>query len=87
MAKSSDKSREKSVFTKITTKITEVKGGEKVLKCFKVLCGQSKIVSVLDIIPDLSKDDAEFVDNQCDWTTAEHWATWWMRPAHLKNAA
>ena len=35
-------------------------------------------------IPDLNKADAEFVDQQCDWTKAAHWAAWWMRPAHLQ---
>ena len=84
VAKSSDKPREKTVFSKIASKITEVKGGEKVLKCFKALCGEIKIVSVLDVIPELDKVDAEFVDKHCDWVAAKHWAAWWMRPAHLQ---
>ena len=84
VAKSSNKPREKTVFSKIASKITEVKGGEKVLKCFKALCGEIKIVSVLDVIPELDKIDAEFVDKHCDWVAAKHWAAWWMRPAHLQ---
>ena len=54
------------------------------MKCFKALCGQISLVWVLEIISNLSRDDAEFVDNHCDWTIAEHWASWWMRPTHLK---
>ena len=49
----------------------EVKGGENVMKCFKALCGQIKVTSLMEVIPDL---DAEFVNQQCDWTTAAHWA-------------
>ena len=73
VAKSPDKSREKLVFSKIASKVTVIKGGENVLKCFKALCGQTKVTSLLEVIPDLEKDDAEFVNQQCDWTTAAHW--------------
>ena len=84
IAKSPDKSIEKLVFSKIASKITEIKGGENVVKCFKALCGQIKVTSLLEVIPDLNKADAEYVNQQCDWTTAAHWAAWWMRPAHLQ---
>ena len=84
IAKSPDKSIEKLVFSKIASKITEIKGGENVVKCFKALCGQIKVTSLLEVIPDLNKADAEYVNRQCDWTTAAHWAAWWMRPAHLQ---
>ena len=64
------------MFSKNVSKVTEVKGGEAVLKCFKALCGEIKPVSVLDVIPDVKKVDAEFVDKQCNWTSAKHWASW-----------
>jgi hypothetical protein len=83
VANSQDNSREKLVFTRIASKVTEIKGGENVVKCFKALCGQIKVTSLLEVIPDLNKDDAEFVSQQCDWTKAAHWAAWWIRPAHL----
>ena len=62
IAKSSDKSIEKLVFSKIASKITEIKGGENVVKCFKALCGQIKVTSLLEVIPDLNKADAEYVN-------------------------
>ena len=54
------------------------------MKCFKALCGQIKVTSLLDLIPGLNESDAEFVDQKCDWTSAAHWAAWWMRSAHLQ---
>ena len=80
VAISYDKSREESIFTKLLQKLR----WWNVLKCFNALCGQISLVWVLEIISNLSRDDAELVDNHCDWTIAEHWASWWMRPTHLK---
>ena len=54
------------------------------MKCFKALCGQIKVTSLLDLISGLNESDAEFVDQKCDWTSAAHWAAWWMRSAHLQ---
>ena len=79
IASSPDKSRKKLVFTKIV-----YNRDENVVKCFKALCGQIKVISLLEVIPDLNKADAEFVDQQCDWTKAAHWTAWWMSPAHLQ---
>ena len=29
-------------------------------------------------------DDAKFIDENCDWTSAKYWAQWWTRSTHLK---
>ena len=63
IAKSSDKSIEKLVFSKnCFQKSLKLKGGENVVKCFKALCGQIKVTSLLEVIPDLNKADAEYVN-------------------------
>ena len=32
----------------------------------------------------LKDEDAKFVDKRCNWTSARHWASWWMRLPHLQ---
>ena len=70
--KSFDKSREKAVFSKIASKLLK----SREVRRFKAPCGEIKLVSVLEVILDLNKVDAEYVDRQCDWTSAKHWASW-----------
>ena len=56
-------SQEKSWYLeKMLQKSLMLKGGENVMKCFKVLCRQIKVTSLLDLIPGLNESDAEFVD-------------------------
>ena len=31
-----------------------------------------------------SVEDANFIDEECDWTSAKHWAQWWTSLTHLK---
>ena len=31
-----------------------------------------------------SIEDAVSIDDNCDWSSAKHWAQWWIRAKHLK---
>jgi len=31
-----------------------------------------------------SSEDTNFIDKQCDWAIAKHWAQWWRRSSHLQ---
>ena len=31
-----------------------------------------------------SSEDANFIDKQCDWAIAKHWAQWWTKSSHLQ---
>ena len=43
------------------------------------------MAELLIIIPTLCEsDNARFIDENCDWSCAKHWAQWWMRCDHLK---
>ena len=53
--------------------------------CFEMLCGlwqcknlQKKYLFMYNV------EDVNFIDEECDWTSAKHWAQWWTRPTHLK---
>ena len=37
-------------------------------------------------IPSLpvTKTEAAWTDKKCNWSVAEHWASWWSKPEHLK---
>jgi len=64
-------------------KITKCHGID-ALSCFRVLCSQSSAKILLSPFKALSFDEAEFVDNRCNWSGASKWAEWWIRPQHLK---
>ena len=61
---SMQKVKEKQIFSKIATAITQC-DGPSALECFKVLCSQSSAKSLLAIVKDLSLKEAEFVDKNC----------------------
>ena len=40
---------------------------------------------LLEKLPGIcSAEEAHFVDNECDWSRAKHWAQWWCRSTHLR---
>jgi len=41
-------------------------------------------MSLVGVIKGLTDEDAKFVDTQCNWSAARHWASWWLRPSHLQ---
>ena len=58
--------------------------GQDVISSFKVLCGDASAMSLVGVIKGLTDEDAKFVDTQCNWSAARHWASWWLRPSHLQ---
>ena len=43
----------------------------------------NKKQTLIGIIKGLQLNEAQFVDNKCDWSAAKNWAQWWMRSNHL----
>ena len=84
VANSSDKKREKSIFAKVASQVINLQGSGGVTNAFRVLCGDLPLKALLGTIKGLKQEDAEFVDDKCNWTSASHWANWWTRPAHMK---
>ena len=76
---------EQCIFLKITNHINKSKNSEDIVACFEALCSARSVTDLLKKIPTLcSSDDAHFVDSDCDWSKARHWAQWWTRARHLK---
>ena len=80
---STQKIKEKQIFNKIATAITHC-DGHNALECFKVLCSQASATTLVTVVKDLSLEEAQFVDKNCNWTSAKKWVEWWIRPQHLK---
>ena len=34
---------------------------------------------------EISQEDADYVDNNCDWSMVKHWAEWWSKASHLRR--
>ena len=68
---------------KIACEITVLKSGKHVCDSFKVLCKEQKASTLVGIIKGLQPNEAQFIDNKCDWSHAKNWAQWWMRSNHL----
>ena len=81
-----DKPHEKALFSKIASHISEVgrSNGHKVIKCFKVLCGIAPAVSLVGVVKGFTVEDAKFIDTHCNWSAAQNWPSWWLRPSHLQ---
>ena len=51
--------------------------------CFEMLCGLRQCKNLQKEYPFMCNvEDANFIDEECDWTSAKHWAQWWA--THLK---
>ena len=82
---SDDIQREKSLFLKIASQISKLESSVNIVACFETLCGVRSVKQLLEKLPSLcSSDDAAFIDKDCDWSAAKHWAQWWARCDHLK---
>ena len=82
VARSSDKPRERAIFSKIASQIPKLEG-QRVAYCFQALCSESPSVQdLVGIVDGLTVEDAKFVASECNWMTVKHWAKWWMRPEH-----
>ena len=65
--------------------IQKLKSKVDIIACFETLCGVRKVEELVSKVPAvISLDEATFVDEMCDWTSAKHWAQWWTRSNHLK---
>ena len=61
------------MFMKILLHIKLLESSVSIVACFESLCGACSVLQLLKILPGLfSTDDAEFIDNNCDWSTAKH---------------
>ena len=81
---SRDKTRERDIFMKISSRIQTVDSAVTIVACFESLCGVRSVSQLLKDLPGLcSTDDAKFIDDNCDWSTAKHWCQWWARRDHL----
>ena len=48
-----------------------------IVACFEALCGVRPFKDLLKKLPGVcSIEDANFVDEKCDWSIAKHWAEW-----------
>ena len=80
VATSSDKQKEKKIFLAISNKIQKVESDITIVACYEALCGVRPIKDLLKKLPGVcSIEDANFVDEKCDWSIAKHWAEWWTR--------
>ena len=69
---------------KISSQIQMLESSVSIVACFESLCGVCSISQLLKILPGLcSVDDATFIDDYCNWSTAKHWCQWWSRRDYL----
>lgn len=77
--------REKTIFMKISGQIQKLDSSVSIIACFEALCGVRSVTQLLDVVPGVCEsDDAKFVDENCNWASAKHWAQWWCRCDHLR---
>ena len=81
---SSNKEREKKLFSLIASHVQRAPCGQQVALCFEVLCGSKPASTLLGNILNFTSDDAAYIQNECDWSVAKSWANWWTRPSHLE---
>ena len=56
---------------KISSQIQTIESAVSIVVCFESLCGVLSVSQLLKTLPGLcSTDDAKFVDDNCDWSTA-----------------
>ena len=78
------KQKEKDIFLAIANQILK-QDAIKTVACFETLCGVRTVNELvkLNIDSEISQEDADYVDNNCDWSLAKHWAEWWSKASHL----
>ena len=68
---SSNKEREKKLFSLIASHVQKTPCGQQVALCFEVLCGSKQASTLLGNIPNFTSDDAAYIQNECDWSVAK----------------
>ena len=48
------------------------------------MCSQSSAKTLLNVIKDLSLEEVEFLDKNCNCTVTKKRVEWWIRAQHLK---
>ena len=43
-----------------------------------------RIVYLIKLPSLCCKNDADFIDHECDWSMAKNWAQWWSKCSHLR---
>ena len=43
------------------------------------------LVALVKLNIEISQKDADYVDNNCDWSMVKHWAEWWSKASHLRR--
>ena len=72
-AKSRDKKREKDIFIKISTRIQTLECTVHIVACLESVCGVRSVSQLVKSVPGIcSADDAQFVDDNCDWSSVRH---------------
>ena len=72
IASSKNKQKEK-VFLAIANQIRK-QDAAKIVACFESLCGVRTVNELVKLNIEISQEDADYVDNNCDWSMAKHWA-------------
>ena len=77
---------EKELFLKICYLIPKLNSAVEVVSCFETLCGAQKARDLTNKLKSaqLSQNEVQLIDSQCDWSIAKNWAQWWARHDHLK---
>ena len=84
VATSKDRKKEKDIFMKISSQIQRLENSVHIIACFESLCSVRCVSQLLNILPGLcSAEDAQFIDNNCNWSSSKHWCQWWTRRDHL----
>ena len=78
VASSSNKPYEKEIFGKIASSITNLPDDHQVTTALEVLCGMCRACSLLRTVKNLTSDEANFIDSDCDWKRAN------LQPQHLR---
>ena len=86
VASSKNKQKEKDIFLAIANQIQK-QDAIKIVACFETLCSVRTVNELvkLNIDSEISQEDTDYVDNNCDWLLAKHWAEWWSKASHLKR--
>ena len=72
------------IFVNIAKKIPLLTNAESVVACFEALGGVRQCRNLQKEHPSFcNPDDAKFIDENSDWTSAKHWAQWWTRSTHF----
>ena len=60
---------------KICSQIQKLDSSVNIIACFEALCGVRPIIELQKLIPSVcSIEDAKFINDDRNWSSAKHWA-------------